>query len=443
MSKILLHALARGFWAVDPNYAQSQLNYLGSLFSGESLDFNPDAHVKFAKVPQVFVAGTLVEIEAHTWYGKQQLSMIPKGSSVVVPVSGPIMKEDFCYSPGSMTIAKWISSLDQNPNCNSIILSIDSPGGMVDGTQTLADTIKACSTKTIAFINDGTAASAAYWIASAADEIVSSHATNQIGSIGVFVQLANWEKHYKEQHKLEIKSFYSDLSEEKNEPFIKALDGDDKLIKVEMLNPIARAFISAVKTNRAGKLNLSAGNPFKGKLFMSQNDEHHEDAIRVGLIDRIASLESVIHSSGGFSTLSASIANTHTTMKKISIPAAFANLLAFFSATVESGKDKVEVEASEDKFNELLKKADANLGLDAQVADLTSQLDASQKVVGERDATIVSLNDQINKLKGSAGSGPHSVVKTDADPENVDADLMDFEKEAIAANKAAKAARIA
>ena len=74
-------------------------------------------------------------------------------------------------------------------------------------------------------------------------------------------------------------------STEKNGPFIEAMEKDNDKLMEQELSFIAQEFISTVKTNRAGKINLSAGDPFKGKLFYAQ------EAIEVGLIDKIGSFE--------------------------------------------------------------------------------------------------------------------------------------------------------
>jgi ClpP class serine protease len=432
MSKILLHALARGVWAIDPNYAENQLNYIESFLRGEGDGFKTDAHVKISEFPQVYASGNLVEMNSSVWSFDQDLSMIPSGSSVVIPVSGPIIKSNYCGSPGSMTMAKWISKLDALPNCETIILNIDSPGGMVDGTQTLADSIKNCKTKTIAFINDGSCASAAYWIASQCDLIVSSHKTNSVGSIGVYVQLANWEKHYKEHSKLEIISIYSDLSDEKNLPYREALKGNDKLIKEEMLNPLAEAFISAVKENRSGKLNLSAGDPFKGKVYMG------EEAIAIGLIDRIGSLQDLL--SGGFANSNGVIAsntNPEPTMKKFTLLANMVNLLSFFNKSVDAGNDKIEVEASDAQLAELLNKAESSLQLEAENTELNAKLgsltEAAALIESDLNAKIAALEAEIIELKQEPGASSQVVKRTaDSDPLNADQASNEIDAEAQA-----------
>jgi signal peptide peptidase SppA len=73
-----------------------------------------------------------------------------------------------------------------DPQVTAIVLSVDSPGGTVDGTQALADQIFAArGAKPIVAACDGLCASAAYWIASAADQVFIAGDTCAVGSIGV------------------------------------------------------------------------------------------------------------------------------------------------------------------------------------------------------------------------------------------------------------------
>jgi ClpP class serine protease len=74
-----------------------------------------------------------------------------------------------------------------DPAVKAIMLNIDSPGGEVSGTDELAQAIfDARGTKPIVAYVGGTGASAAYWLASAADKVVVSP-TAVLGSIGVQV----------------------------------------------------------------------------------------------------------------------------------------------------------------------------------------------------------------------------------------------------------------
>ena len=82
-------------------------------------------------------------------------------------------------------LAAQLRAAGQDPEVRSVLLDISSPGGEAAGMAGLADLIRSVrqTTPVTAFVND-MAASAAYGIASAANEIVISP-TSIVGSIGV------------------------------------------------------------------------------------------------------------------------------------------------------------------------------------------------------------------------------------------------------------------
>ena len=84
-------------------------------------------------------------------------------------------------------IAEQVADADANPNINSILLHIDSPGGTITGLPELAAKLRNVSKPLVAY-TEGTAASAAYWIASQADSVLLSESA-EVGSVGVYVAL--------------------------------------------------------------------------------------------------------------------------------------------------------------------------------------------------------------------------------------------------------------
>ena len=75
------------------------------------------------------------------------------------------------------------------PEVRAIILNVDSPGGEGNGIAELADTIRAATAqKPIVAYVDGLGCSAAYWLASACEEIVCAP-TSIVGSIGTIIAL--------------------------------------------------------------------------------------------------------------------------------------------------------------------------------------------------------------------------------------------------------------
>lgn len=107
-----------------------------------------------------------------------------------IPVAGPMFRyaNMFTEISGATSIdvlAKEFAVAVSDPSIKSIILNMDSPGGQVNGTAEFADMIYAArSVKPVIAYVDGSANSAAYWLASAASRIVVGK-TATVGSIGV------------------------------------------------------------------------------------------------------------------------------------------------------------------------------------------------------------------------------------------------------------------
>lgn len=270
MSFRILSAILRQTWAIDERYALAHGWLVSNILNG--LEFKPGA--------------------ASLKPSKVQTSTTPNGKEYIciIPIHGVMMKydqEQLCDDTvaGTLTIGRWIREAASDPEVKAIILDIDTPGGTVDGTQLLADTIAKVAKPIISFSN-GLIASAGVWIASASDEIWVSDGTVEIGSIGVQISFADmrpmWEKQGINFHLIR-----SDHSPDKNEDIVQAIDGKYDLIKKESLNPLATMFIGAVKSNRGDKLK-SPDQVTTGKVFFAF------DALNFGLIDRIGSIEAAI-----------------------------------------------------------------------------------------------------------------------------------------------------
>ena len=108
----------------------------------------------------------------------------------VVTICGTLMKQasSFDDSTSLVMLKRRIREVAADPQYAGIILKIDSPGGTVAGTPEAAQAIAEAATvkPVLAFCEDLTA-SAAYWLASQADEIYANHGTCEVGSIGVFI----------------------------------------------------------------------------------------------------------------------------------------------------------------------------------------------------------------------------------------------------------------
>lgn len=111
----------------------------------------------------------------------------------IVPVTGPIFRyanlfTEISGATSTQVLATDIQRALDDPAVRSIVLNIDSPGGVASGINEMAELVyEGRKRKRIVTYAGGYLASAAYWIGSAAEEIVIDE-TAMAGSIGVIVE---------------------------------------------------------------------------------------------------------------------------------------------------------------------------------------------------------------------------------------------------------------
>jgi protease-4 len=380
----LLSSLLRATWLIHPDEAQKQLPLVAAIIKGETQASEQDAHKPILLVADASGAVT------PKYYSGFDHPEVPENSTAIIPISGPIMKYDGpCGEAGSERLTMYVEQANNNPKIKNILLQIDSPGGMVDGTQTLAQSIANSKKPTLAFVSEGMACSAAYWVASAADEIWVSQKTDVVGSIGVFVTLADYSAYY-ESMGIKVTEIYADQSTEKNKVYKEALAGNTEPIRKQMLNPIAKEFITTVKANRKGKLNLEAGDPFKGATYMA------DEALQIGLIDAQGSLqEAIAHLHSISNSINPNKTQTESNMKFQKSLAAVLAVLGFASVQSDDEAPAVTAERLE-QINASLQAANqTNADLQAQINTLLQEATAS-------DAKIATLTRERDEAQAKA-----------------------------------------
>lgn len=122
-----------------------------------------------------------------------------EGVVAVIPVFGVMghrahLLQDVSSGVGTSTeiLEARVRAARENPEIGAILLDLDSPGGSVFGVEELGDEIfRTRGVKPIVALANSEAASAAYWIASQADELIVTP-SGHVGSIGVYA--VHWDE---------------------------------------------------------------------------------------------------------------------------------------------------------------------------------------------------------------------------------------------------------
>ena len=119
------------------------------------------------------------------------------GAIAVIPIIGTIMQRSSMMQmcdggTSTQAISQALRQAQADETCSAIVLDIDSPGGSVYGVSELAAEIRA-SSKPVTAIANSVAASAAYWLGTAAAEFYVTPG-GEVGSIGVWMAHEDWSK---------------------------------------------------------------------------------------------------------------------------------------------------------------------------------------------------------------------------------------------------------
>lgn len=212
----------------------------------------------------------------------------------VLPVQGVIapkanMMTRISGGASAQMLAGEVRAAMADSAVQSLILSIDSPGGSVLGTPELAAAIRAAADiKPVVAHTDGTMASAAYWTGSAANHVYVSGPTVQVGSIGVVAT-------------------HQDISGAEAQAGVKTTEitaGSYKRIASqhgpltkpgrsaiqEQVDYLYSLFVDAVASHRGTTPQAVLSEMADGRVFIGQQ------ALTAGLVDGFSSLDGLIES---------------------------------------------------------------------------------------------------------------------------------------------------
>lgn len=209
-----------------------------------------------------------------------------QGRLALIPIYGAISQRGYWWSATStIQVGAELRDALNDPQVESIIFDVDSPGGTIAGVMELSDAIfKSRERKPSYAIANSLAASALYWITSAATRFYAAPSA-EVGSIGVFSLHVDFSESNK---KLGVAPTYITA------PKFKVEGNPDEPLSTEARATIQASvddaysdFVRQVARNRSVSTSTVESNFGQGRVVGAR------DALAAGMIDGIRTLEHV------------------------------------------------------------------------------------------------------------------------------------------------------
>ena len=214
----------------------------------------------------------------------------------VIPIEGVMAKRMNLLSEISGGVSTQLVERDfkqalADDAVHSILLLVDSPGGAVEGTQELAQTIFASrGQKPIVALGESTIASGAYWVGSAADKLYITGDTTLVGSIGVVATHIDYSA---AEEKRGVK--YTEITSGRYKRIAsehRPLSAEGEATIKDWTDHIYSVFVDAVAAHRGVSAEKVLNDMADGRMFMGRR------AVAAGLVDGFATLPSLVERLG-------------------------------------------------------------------------------------------------------------------------------------------------
>lgn len=267
----ILLAVASECWAIDPDKLDQIVAFLALQAADEKLSAE--------------------EVQARITKQSERDVQRQEGSVAILPMRGVIanrmnLMSEISGGTSSEKFGRMFGAAVSDSGVKAIVLDVESPGGVVTGTDELSSQIFAArGTKPIIAHVNGYAASAAYWIASAADEIVVT-SSGQVGSIGV---IGVHDDVSAALEKMGVKKTVQSAGKFKTEGSqFGPLSEEALAYRQAQIDAYYDDFVRAVARNRNVSLSTVRDGFGQGRMVRA------EAAIAEGMADRIATLDETI-----------------------------------------------------------------------------------------------------------------------------------------------------
>lgn len=265
-------AVYGSIWSIMPEKLQAIVDLIEAKVEGRSVDWQG-----------MEAAAAAAEKRA------AEIRRVPRVA--ILPLFGTIsnrmnMLSSFSGGTSAEQFGRLFDEAIADDSITAVILDTDSPGGAVAGTPELASKIFAArGKKPIIAMANSLMASAAFWIGSAADEIVVTP-SGQVGSVGV---IAIHTETSRADRKVGVKTtlIYEGQYKAEGNPYEPLSDEALAAIKTRLTHYYGM-FTEALATHRGLPVDQVRDRFGRGRVVLAG------DAVERGMADRVATMETVL-----------------------------------------------------------------------------------------------------------------------------------------------------
>jgi capsid assembly protease len=206
----------------------------------------------------------------------------------VVPIWGVITPkgDDWFGGTSANALTATFRALRDDASISAVVLDVDSPGGVVTGVPEAAAALRELAgAKRVTAVSNGMMASAAYWIASGANEIVSTPSSST-GSIGVWMAHVDLSKALEEAG-ITVTILSAGKHKVDGNPY-QPLSDDARAALQEQIERTYDWFVADVAAGRGVKASEVKAGFGQGRVLVGK------DAKAAGLVDRVDVLDNVL-----------------------------------------------------------------------------------------------------------------------------------------------------
>ena len=220
------------------------------------------------------------------------------GDTAIINIKGILSQEGPSFidrffgfdGTGYQEILKAVEDIQNKEDVKNVRLVMDTPGGEVSGLDKVFQAISGLSkSKNVVAESHGLIASAGYWIASAANQIIATSPADEIGSIGVVVVAIDFSK-AREERGIKVVVIRSENAPKK-QPDVSTEKG--KNVLQDRVDSLERVFIGRISEGRGIPVETIEKDFARGSVLIAEDpDKTKDDALSVGMIDSVQSIVS-------------------------------------------------------------------------------------------------------------------------------------------------------